>query len=206
RVGAMKDYYAILGVPRDAGQQDIKRAFRDKAKECHPDREHGCSDDFRAVREAYEVLGDSRRRRNYDRGGEAPARPVTGGRQRTRPVVTYDPGLADLVDMVQSLFFNRERRTVTSGGYDLEVVLDQREADTGVMIPVTVALQRRCPDCHGTGESCFTVCPRCRGHGTISAMATVRLTIPPATPSGVILAFTVQHYPLQVVRVLVRVN
>jgi molecular chaperone DnaJ len=66
-----KDYYSVLGVPRDASQEDVKRAFRRLARETHPDANPGdpqAEAGFREVAEAYEVLSDPERRRRYDRG------------------------------------------------------------------------------------------------------------------------------------------
>src|SRR5918911_92555 len=149
-----RDYYDVLGVARNAGPDEVKRAFRRLARELHPDvsdapdAEHR----FREVVEAYEVLSNSERRALYDRFGHAGLR--SGGFRPT----TFDFGnLSDLF----SAFFGDDLFGV--GG---RVEIDLVEAATGTTreVPFEVAIQ--CERCHGSGAEPGTEvsgCPACGG-------------------------------------------
>ncbi len=171
------DLYEVLGVRRDASDDELKRAYRAKAREFHPDANQGDSDtseQFKEVSLAYEVLKDPDRRARYDRyGAEGVFGPAAGG-------AAGDPfggGLGDLFDA----FFNgmggagaggRGRRTGPMPGPDAEMVLrlDFREAVFGVQREVDVQTPVHCDTCEGSGAQPGTSavrCPECQGAGEL---------------------------------------
>ena len=171
------DLYEVLGVRRDASDEELKRAYRSKAREFHPDANQGDSDSseqFKEVSLAYEVLKDPERRARYDRyGAEGVFGPGAGG----APGDPFGGGLGDLFDA----FFNgmggagsggRARRTGPMPGPDAEMVLrlSFREAVFGVQREVEVRTPVHCDTCEGSGAQPGTSaarCPECQGAGEL---------------------------------------
>ncbi|MGO9029851.1 MAG: molecular chaperone DnaJ [Acidimicrobiales bacterium] len=175
------DLYELLGVGRDATDDELKRAYRQKAREFHPDANHGdeaTEERFKEVSLAYEVLRDPERRARYDRFGAQgvfgqAAGQAGGGFGGGDP---FGGGLGDLFDA----FFNgaggagggRGRRTGPSPGPDAEVILRLtfREAVFGVHREITVQTPVHCDTCEGSGAQPGTSvvrCPECRGSGEL---------------------------------------
>ena len=164
------DYYEVLGVPRDASSDDIKRAFRRLARELHPDTNPDSPDaeaKFKEVALAYEVLSDPERRERYDRFGPEG---VTG--------MTGDPsnfgGLGDLFDAFFGGGFGGGSRGPTGPprGSDLEVVidLDLEQAVFGTQAPISVRTAVTCDLCTGSGAAEGTqpvTCYECNGTGQV---------------------------------------
>ncbi len=171
------DLYEVLGVGRDASDDELKRAYRAKAREFHPDANQGDpanGERFKEVSLAYEVLKDPERRARYDRyGAEGVFGPAAGG----APGDPFGGGLGDLFDA----FFNgmggagaggRGRRTGPVPGPDAEMVLRLtfREAVFGVARQVEVETPVHCDTCEGTGARPGTAavrCPECEGAGEL---------------------------------------
>jgi molecular chaperone DnaJ len=167
----MADYYELLGVSRDAGPDEIKRAYRRRARELHPDAnpdDTSAEARFKEVAVAYETLSDPQRRQQYDMFGEAG--PQAGGSP------FGNGGLGDIFDM----FFNGGSPfggspSGPSGpprGADLEAVVDLGFADAvfGAEAPVTVRTAVPCDDCEATGAApgtSPTTCPECGGAGQV---------------------------------------
>jgi molecular chaperone DnaJ len=172
------DLYELLGVGRDATDEELKRAYRAKAREHHPDANHGDDDadgeHFKEISLAYEVLSDPERRARYDRFGRAG---VSG--QGTGGPAGGDPfgagGLGDLFDA----FFNGmggapggRRGSGPIPGPDAELVVELtfREAVFGVQRQVDVTTPVHCDTCEGTGAQPGTSvvrCPDCQGAGEL---------------------------------------
>jgi molecular chaperone DnaJ len=165
-----KDYYVLLGVPRDASLQTIKRAFRRLAKRLHPDTaELGCADDFRELQVAYETLCDADRRRRYDEtlaheGEAAPARSWS---------VIRAPRAEGL------------RRPVRRGSLSGEILLRPEEAAFGGVLPLDVPLSASCSACDGTGGDVFN-CQSCSGEGKVERRLPVSLRIPRGVRDGTV--------------------
>jgi molecular chaperone DnaJ len=175
-----KDYYAALGVPKDAKAADIKRAYRKLAAENHPDRNPQGEERFKEVSEAYDVLSDETKRREYD---EARALFAGGGGRRFR---TGGPGGLDVSDLFgggagggfQDVFSNLfggggRRPTGPRRGADLETsaTLSFADAYRGATVPLRLTTPGACSTCHGTGAAPGTqprVCPVCDGQGVVA--------------------------------------
>jgi molecular chaperone DnaJ len=170
------DHYAVLGVPRDADADELKRAYRRLARELHPDTnaDPAAEERFKEVALAYEVLSDPERRRRYDRYGDSG--PGTGGGGGGG----FDPfgggGLGDIFDAVfggGSPFGGGQRGP--SGpprGADMELGLQLQfeEAVFGAAKTVELRLPVSCPDCDGSGAApgtAATTCPDCGGTGQV---------------------------------------
>jgi len=168
---AVRDPYGALGVDRKASAEEIKKAYRKLARQYHPDKNQGdkqAEERFKEVQEAYSILSDPKKRKEYDQGG------IFGG---------FDPGsfrpgsggFGGFGDILSDLFGggvpgaggarNRPER-----GRDLEteVHISFDQAVEGAQVPVTVPLAAPCPTCRGTGAKPGTtpsVCSACQGRG-----------------------------------------
>ena len=169
------DYYALLGVRPDADDDELKRAYRAKARELHPDATGGdpaTEERFKEVSLAYEVLRDPERRARYDRFGPEGAAAGPGG-------FGGDPfggGLGDLFDAffsgVPGGMGGRGRRTGPVPGPDAEISLrlEFREAVFGVQRELTIETPVHCDACEGSGARPGTTpdrCPDCQGSGEL---------------------------------------
>lgn len=190
---ASKDYYQILGVSETATAEEIKKAYRKLAKQYHPDanqNDPGASDRFKEVGEAYAVLHDPARRKQYDQvrrmgafsGFGAGQRPGSGpdfggqGGSGVRFTVEDLSEMGGLGDLFSSIFdFGRKRKTRTGPepGRDVDYTVEisfgmaARGGTITVMVPVT----EECAACGGTAAAPgtrATVCSECGGSGTVS--------------------------------------
>lgn len=174
----MADYYALLGVNRAASADEIKKAYRRKARELHPDAnpdDAGASEQFKEVARAYQVLADPDTRARYDRFGEAGVAGAAGGARAED--VFGGGGINDLFDAFfggQNPFGGGGRRGPAGPprGQDMEVVADVafEQAVFGATVPVTLRLPQRCADCDGSGAGEGTqpvTCADCGGSGQV---------------------------------------
>lgn len=183
---AKKDYYEILGVSRDASQEEIKRAYRRLAKKYHPDisKDGGSAEKFKRIAEAYEVLSDPEKRAQYDRFGHVG--PQQGfdfdfGDFRRAREAFEEFGFGTAWEDLFNMFFGegmrtartRQRRyTRAQQGEDLEykLRLTLEDAAQGTRVKVTVPRYVVCDRCEGTGRepgSGVRVCPTCNGSGQV---------------------------------------
>ncbi|HJV11907.1 MAG TPA: molecular chaperone DnaJ [Burkholderiales bacterium] len=190
---AKRDYYEVLGVNRDATEEDIKKAYRKHAMKWHPDRNPDnpkAEEHFKEAKEAYEVLADGNKRAAYDQFGHAGIDPHAGG--GTGP----GAGFGDIFSDIFSDIFGGGRggrSTVFRGAdlrYNLELTLEQAAHgfDTKIRIPAAAICDTckgsgarpgtqpaTCPTCRGAGQvrvsqgpfSIAQTCPRCHGSGSI---------------------------------------
>ncbi len=200
-MAARKDYYEILGVKRDASADDIKKAFRRLARKHHPDT-GGSEERFKEVNEAYEVLSDSGKRKQYDQFGQYFGGNIPPGAGREAPFgqgggFSYSVNLGDigdLGDLFGSVFSgvgSRARPTAHRGRdlqYDVRLSFD--EAMVGVSRKVDVKRQETCSTCSGSGAKPGTspvTCPTCSGSGRVDqgqGMFAISRTCPRCAGSG----------------------
>jgi len=172
-----RDPYEVLGVERSASEEDIKRAYRKLALKHHPDRNPGDRDaerQFKEAAEAYSVLGDEEKRRQYDRYGHA----AFGGGFGNGPSSMEDifAAFGDIFGggggVFGDLFGARRGRGHPRAGRDLKVVLDLtlEEIDLGVERTIVLKRQEACAPCKGSGAkpgTGRTPCAACGGRGQI---------------------------------------
>jgi molecular chaperone DnaJ len=170
-----KDYYAALGVPKDATAAQIKKAYRKLASELHPDRNPGGEERFKEVSEAYDVLSDDTKRREYD---EARTLFAGGGHPRAGAGGfdvgdLFGQGGGAFFDVFSGLFGGGGRRQPPRRGADIEasISLSFLDALRGTTVPLRLATKGACDTCRGSGAAPGTVpktCPVCRGQGVVS--------------------------------------
>ena len=187
------DYYEVLGVPRDASPEQIKKAYRRLAMKLHPDvaSEPDAAERFKKVAEAYEVLQDPKKRDLYDRGGD----PLGGGMGGFNG--GFGAGGFDFTNLVDAMFgqqASRGPRSRIRRGQDALVRLDLElaEAAFGTTKPLRVDTAVLCPRCNGAGaaEGSQPVrCSTCHGQGDVthvqrSFIGDIRTTQPCPTCRG----------------------
>jgi molecular chaperone DnaJ len=204
-----RDYYEVLGVGREATEEEIKRAYRKLALKYHPDKNPGdkeAEEKFKELGEAYEVLSDPQKRVTYDRFGHAAFAPGSGAGAGHYP----GGGFHDPIDIFREVFggagggiFDDFLEQAFGGGgrrsrggaqrgndlrYDLEIHLE--EAARGIEKEITFNRPDTCPECHGRGAtdgSKAETCPTCHGQGQVAhsrGFFTVASTCPRCNGAG----------------------
>jgi molecular chaperone DnaJ len=190
-----KDFYAVLGVSASASQDEIKNQYRKLAAKHHPDKNQNdpkAADRFKEISEAYQVLGDAEKRKQYDEmrrlgafgGFGAGPRPGPGSRPGGAGAGGYQGhinfedfdlgGLGGLGDLFGSMFGgNARRQRGPERGQDVEVSLEVpfRTAVTGGKVNIELEVNEECGVCKGTGGAPgakLQTCPECGGRGTVS--------------------------------------
>src|SRR5580693_5878629 len=167
---AKKDYYEVLGVNRDASEDDIKKAYRKLAMKYHPDRNPDnpkAEEQFKEAKEAYEILTDANKRAAYDQYGHAGVDPSAGA---------AGAGFGGFADAFGDIFGDifgggRGRSNVYRGAdlrYNLEISLE--EAARGTETRIRIPTMEECETCKGSGAKPGTQpisCPTCNGQGQV---------------------------------------
>ncbi|MDO8515647.1 MAG: J domain-containing protein [bacterium] len=180
-----KDYYQILGVTKNASEEEVKRAFRKLAHEHHPDKAHGNEAKFKEASEAYEVLRDKEKRARYDRFGTADQAGF-GGFPGGGSHVEWDFGgfnnaggfgdMGDLNEIFETFFGGgmgaRQTRRKYTHGSDLESVseISLEESFRGTKRNVKIKTMVQCNVCKGAGGEAsagFSTCEMCQGKGEV---------------------------------------
>jgi molecular chaperone DnaJ len=177
-----EDLYKVLGVPKGASEEEIKKAHRKLARKYHPDRNSGdpkAEERFKEIQGAYDTLSDPEKRKEYDSGGGmfggfgGGGGPGGGG--------PFGPGGAgaaggfDVSDIFSNIFGRggggggrAQPQQVRGRDLETEISLSFDQAVNGAQVTVTVPKAERCPTCHGSGAKPGTrpvTCPRCEGRG-----------------------------------------
>lgn len=168
----MKDYYAILGVPRNASVGEIREAFRDRVKKCHPDSSQTSDTvgSFIDAQEAYDVLRDEGRRHDYDIRLDGPP-------DRSRSAANR--GFGSPIRETRRPYAAARGRPA-----ELDLILDPQEARRGGRVELSTADGGPCPVCGGTGRLFVFPCVTCRGRGIVGRAMVVAVDIPPGVRSG----------------------
>ena len=167
-----RDYYEVLGVDKNASEEEIKKAYRQLAKKYHPDvnPSEEAAALFKEASEAYAVLSDPKKRQQYDQFGHA-AFDGTGGYGGGG----FDFNGADFGDMFGDLFGGGRARTNPNGpmkgaSIRTSVRISFMESVFGTTKTLTLSLKDPCPTCNGTGAKPGTspkMCPKCGGKGQV---------------------------------------
>lgn len=193
-----RDYYEILGVPRNASDKEIRQAYRRLARKYHPDVNPGdkaAEEKFKEINAAYEVLSDPEKRRKYDKYGdrwqyadqiEEMQRRAGARGFRFGEGAPFEFDLGDLGDLgLGSIFdlFRRGRRARPADlTYSVEVTL--QEAYTGATRLLQLTAQEPCATCGGAGEIARALCHVCQGAGVIERTRRLEVKIPPGVRDG----------------------
>ncbi len=203
-----RDYYQVLGLPRTASPDDIKKAYRRLARQYHPDLHAGVKKaemekKFKELNEAQEVLTDPEKRKKYDQYGAdweqaqafEKARQQTGGQGfggpwgsdggYSRPG-SGGAGSEQFSDFFENIFGNRSRSGAGMPGEDIEtdVQLGLREVLTGVTRRVNLREPRTCSTCQGSGTVRSRSCITCQGAGMTTESKTIEVRIPAGVQDG----------------------
>lgn len=159
-----KDYYGLLGVPKDATPDRIRRAYRRLARQWHPDAAGGSAEQFRTLRDAYETLSDAAARERYDRS--------LGNTGTTERAVWPSGGPDD----------GRFSRSPTASG---EILLSAEEARRGGNLPLDIPVRTPCKSCGGHGVESWA-CWVCGGDGFVISRLPVALRLPAGVRDGAV--------------------
>jgi len=168
-----RDYYEILGVDKNATEAEIKSAFRKLAKKYHPDvsKEENAAELFKEAQEAYAVLSDANKRKQYDQFGHSAFTNASGGFSGFEG---FDFGsMSDIFeDILGGFGFSSGRRSANHSvrGNDVlyRMKLDFEEAVYGCKKDIKLEVVEECNECHGEGGFGKTTCSECRGSGTVT--------------------------------------
>ncbi len=175
-----RDYYEVLGLQKGASEDEIKKAFKKKAREFHPDLhpdDPSCEEKFKEVNEAYEVLSDPDKKQRYDQFGHAGVDPNYAG---AGGGMDGFGGFGDMGDILEGIFGGfgfgggsaRSSANAPRRGADIEesVTISFMEACTGLKKDIRINRMSTCEACKGTGADGGTsadICPDCHGRGSV---------------------------------------
>jgi molecular chaperone DnaJ len=204
-----RDYYEVLGIPRNASQDEIKRAFRKLAMQYHPDRNPNdkvAEEKFKEVSEAYEVIGDEQKRKSYDQFGHAAFQQGGFGGAGARGGFNFDDifgggggGFGGFEDIFDTFFGGGSRRRSRSSkmrGSDIraDITLDITDVLQDKALKIKVRRNEYCSSCNGSGSRSNkspSVCPTCGGAGqvrTTQGFFTLSQTCPKCHGTGTVVS------------------
>ncbi|ANF16949.1 molecular chaperone DnaJ [Buchnera aphidicola (Schlechtendalia chinensis)] len=195
-----KDYYQILGVSQSSDERDIKKAYKKLAMKYHPDRNQGnknAENQFKEVKEAYEILSDPKKRSTYDQYGHAAFEQGQPNNNTFTHSFSTSSDFSDIFGDVFGDIFNNRGTTNPSKGSDLRynMNLSLEEAVKGTIKEIRIPTLQQCSSCNGYGTRSGSQpqnCLRCRGKGQIQTRKgffTVQQTCPQCQGKGNIIQF-----------------
>ena len=208
-----KNHYLVLGVPADASHEEIKAAFRRRARESHPEQAGRESEPFLEIQEAYAVLADPERRQHYNqrtsvvatrhwpwgpapepltarRPAGGPLRPVAPGRSLREASLaesfeTYGPSIDELFARLRSNFETLTRpKAEQLASLTVELVVSAEEARWGGRVRIWIPARATCATCGGHGAVGAYECWQCEGHGALTTEYPVEVDYPPGLSDG----------------------
>jgi molecular chaperone DnaJ len=200
----LHDYYLLLGIDRDAGMTQIKRAYRRLALRFHPDVVgDDTAEHFGRLQRAYDALAHPTRKADYDRQLSL-AEEVRQQAPRPAPLFghpidllaefgTVKPGTDEVLNHILGNFTGHTPKSHPTRELNVEVVLSPQQAEQGGRIPMVVPVARVCGTCGGTGRTGFFLCDACKGHGTTWQKATADVTIPRHAQEGMVIETSLHH-------------
>jgi len=219
-----KNYYMILGVPSNATLEEIKSAFRRRARDLHPDTSGMESDPFLEVQEAYSVLADPEQRERFDQQSRLElAVPQRSWRPRAEPLRAPRPRVEGLKSVLPRGQSHEELFTGEFGEFrpsfdelfdrwwnnfrpvsrpkaerleslTVEIVLTADQALEGGSIRLGIPARTKCPACRGNGAVGAYECWRCEGHGVLAAQYPVSVAYPPGIRSEYVVRIPLTDY------------
>ncbi|MEX0650236.1 MAG: molecular chaperone DnaJ [Candidatus Andersenbacteria bacterium] len=171
----MADYYETLGISRDASPEDVKKAYRKMAHKYHPDKQGGDEEKFKEVNEAYQVLGDEEKRRQYEQFGQTFEGTGAGPFGGENININFED-LGGIGDIFETFFGgggrSRTRQRVRRGNdVPVDMIISFSESATGVQREITHRIYQTCSHCQGNGAEPGTpieTCATCSGTGVIT--------------------------------------
>jgi DnaJ-class molecular chaperone len=229
----VKDYYIILGLETDATPDDIKSAYHRRALALHPDLSGAASEPFLALQEAYSILSDPRRRREYDLESHAPhvspARPASpaepmrtrrgvgepfraeaprrylGSARLTEDFETYSPSLEDIFERIWSNYVPAAHpKGERMRSLTVELPISAEQAFHGGVVRLQVPALVPCPTCGGCGSVGFFECLRCGGQGQLVSSRGVAVAFPAGLTSDYVTQVPLQQLGIQNLYLTVR--
>ena len=191
----MQDLYEVLGVARDASPDEIKKAYRKLARRFHPDVNPGSADAekrFKDIQEAYSVLSDGEKRKQYDTFGTVDG-PAAGWRSQGgggggpfhRVEFRGFDSFGDLGDLFGNIFGGRgQRQPPRQAPVEARVELDLAQAVEGSTVVVPLRREVQCATCSGSGVEGRGRCSRCAGSGVLLRTDRLRVKIPAGVKDG----------------------
>ena len=187
----VKDYYKTLGVNKDTSQDEIKKAFRKLARKYHPDLNPGdkaSEPKFKEINEAYSVLGDAKKRAEYDQFGSSP---FGAGGQGFEGFRSYGAdqnfdfgGFGDIFSDVFGARTGREAAHVKGPDMAMGIELTMEEAFPGVTKQISFNREAPCKTCNGSGAESFQTCDACKGTGSLQTSKGFFKMAQPCTTCG----------------------
>jgi DnaJ-class molecular chaperone len=228
-----KNYYMILGIAAGASMEEIKAAYRRRALELHPDLSGADNEPFLDLQEAYSVLSDPSRRRDYDsrlqsarvasRGGTRIGEPVAPRRREAEPLraqrprthlgtvrltedfETYAPSLDDIFERIWSNFGAGERpKSEQIRSLTVDIAISAEQAFRGGVVRLQVPALVQCPTCGGEGVVGLFECLRCAGQGRLVGAGTVAVEFPAGLSSDFVTQIALDDFGIDNLYLTVR--
>lgn len=207
------NYYLLLGIGPDANPSQIRRAFRQRAHECHPDHDPAGAEHFREVKHAYDVLHDPVEKSRYDqkfgfrhdrRRHVAAPDPV----DLLQSYGSYSPSLEEVTDLFARNFVPsaQQPKAVHVRDLNVEVVISPEEAMSGGHLVLGVPMFKPCPTCQGSGIAGFYACDNCAGRGNDQTTAQVDVIIPKGTADGTVIPISLRQLGIRNMNLMLHVR